>query len=46
MAYEEGELTGVEIYGRRESTGETRRVVFNLSRNPFFRTSVTAVESA
>ncbi|MFQ6144682.1 hypothetical protein ACLMNJ_16640 [Streptomyces seoulensis] len=45
VAYEEDELTGVEIYGKRESTGETKRVTFSLSRNPFFRTSVTPVES-
>ncbi|MFJ8273914.1 hypothetical protein ACIQ8G_27130 [Streptomyces sp. NPDC094154] len=45
MAYDEDELTGVEIYGKRESTGEAKRVTFSLSRNPFFRTSVTPVES-
>lgn len=43
--YEEDELTGVEIYGKRESTGETKRVVFSLARNAFFRTQVAPVES-
>ncbi|MET9735836.1 hypothetical protein ABZZ79_35995 [Streptomyces sp. NPDC006458] len=45
VGYEEGELTSVEIYGKRESTGEARRVMFSLSRNRFFRTSVTRVDS-
>ncbi|MGW3149803.1 hypothetical protein ACWDG1_35095 [Streptomyces sp. NPDC001177] len=45
VAYDEDELIGVEIYGKRESTGEARRVLFSLSRNPFFRTRVTPVES-
>jgi hypothetical protein len=44
-AYEEGELTNVEIYGKRESTGETKRVGFSLVRNPFFRTTVTPIKS-
>ncbi|MEU3282015.1 hypothetical protein [Streptomyces antibioticus] len=43
--YDGDELTEVEIYGKRESTGEARRVAFSLSRNMFFRTKVTAVES-
>ncbi|MFF2852983.1 hypothetical protein ACFVT5_42895, partial [Streptomyces sp. NPDC058001] len=43
--YEEGELTDVEIYGKRESTGETRRVMFSLTPNMFFRTKVTPVRS-
>ncbi|MGW1037293.1 hypothetical protein ACWD4Z_34505 [Streptomyces antibioticus] len=43
--YDGDELTEVEIYGKRESTGEARRVAFSLSGNMFFRTKVTAVES-
>lgn len=46
VAYEDDELTDVEIYGKRESTGETRRVTFSLTRNAFFRTTVTPVESS
>ncbi|WP_406378313.1 hypothetical protein [Streptomyces sp. NBC_01618] len=46
MSYVDDELTGVEIYGKRESTGETRRVTFSLTPNQFFRTTVTLVESA
>jgi hypothetical protein len=45
VTYDEGELTDVEIYGKRESTGETMRVGFSLARNEFFRTTVTPVES-
>ncbi|MCC9708286.1 hypothetical protein E4N62_25290 [Streptomyces sp. MNU76] len=45
VTYDEGELTDVEIYGKRESTSETKRVGFNFARNPFFRTTVTPVES-
>ena len=45
-AYEGDELTAVEIYGRRESTGEVRRVAFSLGRNMFFRTKVTPVRSS
>lgn len=45
VAYAADELTDVEIYGKRESTGETKRITFSLTRNPFFRTSVTPVES-
>ncbi|MGW2573075.1 hypothetical protein [Streptomyces sp. NPDC001537] len=45
MTYDEGELTDVEVYGKRESTGETKRVGFSLTRNPFFRTTVTPVET-
>ncbi|MGW7208494.1 hypothetical protein [Streptomyces sp. NPDC054837] len=45
-AYEGDELTAVEIYGRRESTGEVRRVAFSLARNMFFRTKVTPVRSS
>ncbi|MFF1917092.1 hypothetical protein ACFVYE_37195 [Streptomyces sp. NPDC058239] len=45
MFYVDNELTGVEIYGRRESTGETKRVMFSLTPNQFFRTTVTLVES-
>ncbi|MFH9016645.1 hypothetical protein ACH4C6_35850 [Streptomyces sp. NPDC017943] len=45
VAYDEDEVTGVEIYGKRESTGETKRVTFSLARNPFFRTSVAPVKS-
>ncbi|WP_210581899.1 hypothetical protein [Streptomyces sp. GESEQ-4] len=43
--YEDDELTAVEIYGKRESTGETKRVTFSLARNAFFRTRVTPVKS-
>jgi hypothetical protein len=46
VAYEDDELTYVEIYGKRESTGETKRVPFSLTRNAFFRTTVTLVESS
>ncbi|RPF30254.1 hypothetical protein [Streptomyces sp. TLI_185] len=46
VTYDEGELTAVEVYGQRESTGETKRVGFSLTRNPFFRTTVTPVESS
>ncbi|MEU3795977.1 hypothetical protein AB0F07_40440 [Streptomyces fructofermentans] len=46
VTYEEGELTAVEIYGKRESTGEAKRVAFSLARNVFFRTTVTPVESS
>jgi hypothetical protein len=45
VTYDEGELTAVEIYGKRESTGEAKRVTFSLARNPFFRTTVTPVKS-
>ncbi|MEU2866967.1 hypothetical protein ABZ672_53715 [Streptomyces mirabilis] len=45
VTYEGDELTGVEIYGKRESTGEVRRVVFSLSPSMFFRTKVTPVKS-
>jgi hypothetical protein len=45
VSYEDGELTAVEIYGKRESTGETKRVGFSLAANRFFRTKVTPVES-
>jgi hypothetical protein len=45
VTYEEGELTDVEIYGKRGSTGEAKRVGFSLARNPFFRTTVKPVES-
>ncbi|MET7474712.1 hypothetical protein ABZT17_10195 [Streptomyces sp. NPDC005648] len=45
VTYDEGELTDVEVYCKRKSTGETKRATFSLSRNPFFRTSVTPVES-
>lgn len=44
--YADGELTAVEILGRRESTGETRRIGFSLSPNRFFRTSVKPAKSA
>ncbi|MEU2284213.1 hypothetical protein ABZ614_20090 [Streptomyces sp. NPDC013178] len=43
--YEDDELANVEIYGKRKSTGETKRVMFSLARNMFFRTKVTPVES-
>ncbi|MFC9916321.1 hypothetical protein [Streptomyces sp. NPDC127197] len=43
--YADDELTDVEIYGKRESTGETKRVTFSLAPNMFFRTKVTPVES-
>ncbi|MCW8382465.1 hypothetical protein [Streptomyces justiciae] len=46
VAYEEGELTGVEIYGKRASTGETKRITFHLGRDMFFRTTVTRVKSS
>ncbi|MGW6144324.1 hypothetical protein [Streptomyces sp. NPDC055140] len=46
VAYEDDELTDVEIYGKRESTGETMRVTFSLTRNAFFRTAVTPVKSS
>jgi hypothetical protein len=45
VTYEGGDLIGIEVYGRRESTGETKRVTFSLARNRFFRTTVTLVES-
>ncbi|MGI5380631.1 hypothetical protein ACQEV2_41805 [Streptomyces sp. CA-251387] len=45
MTYEDDALIGVEIYGKRESTGETKRVTFGFARNVFFRTQVTPVES-
>lgn len=45
VTYDQGELTDIEIYGRRESTGEAKRVGFSLARNPFFRTKVAPVES-
>lgn len=44
-AYEGDELIDVEIYGKRESTGEVRRVTFSLTRNMFFRTKVTPVKA-
>ncbi|MCX4429404.1 hypothetical protein [Streptomyces mirabilis] len=46
VTYEDDELTDVEIYGKRESTGETKRVAFSLARNAFFRTTVTPVKSS
>ncbi|MCT9011524.1 hypothetical protein [Streptomyces rhizosphaerihabitans] len=46
VAYEDDELTDVEIYGKRESTGETKRVSFSLARNTFFRTTVTPAKSS
>ncbi|MFF7074825.1 hypothetical protein OIE43_44665 [Streptomyces pseudovenezuelae] len=46
VIYEGDELTDVEIYGKRESTGEAKRVAFSLARNAFFRTTVTPVESS
>ncbi|WP_405933712.1 hypothetical protein [Streptomyces sp. NBC_00827] len=46
VTYEGDELTGVEIYGKRESTGEAKRVAFSLARNAFFRTRVTPVKSS
>ncbi|MEU0414713.1 hypothetical protein ABZ307_44065 [Streptomyces griseorubiginosus] len=46
VSYEGDELTDVEIYGKRESTGEAKRVAFSLARNAFFRTTVTPVESS
>lgn len=45
-SYEDEELTDVEIYGRRESTGETKRVTFSLAANRFFRTTVAPVKSS
>ncbi|MEU4616612.1 hypothetical protein [Streptomyces umbrinus] len=45
VAYDDGELTDVEIYGKRESTGESKRIGFSLARNAYFRTRVTLVES-
>ncbi|MFJ8787560.1 hypothetical protein [Streptomyces sp. NPDC102476] len=45
VTYAEGELTDVEIYGKRQNTNETKRVGFSLARNTFFRTTVTPVES-
>ncbi|MER7570150.1 hypothetical protein ABTZ93_46265 [Streptomyces sp. NPDC097941] len=45
VTYTDDELTDVEIYGKRQSTNETKRVGFSLARNPFFRTTVTPVES-
>jgi hypothetical protein len=45
VTYEDDELTDVEIYGKRESTGESKRIGFSLARNAFFRTRVTLVES-
>ncbi|MFG2961420.1 hypothetical protein ACGF5O_47855 [Streptomyces sp. NPDC048291] len=42
--YEADELTAVEIYGTRSSTGETRRVRFQLDETMPFRTTVTPVE--
>lgn len=45
VTYVEGELTDVEIYGKRESTGEVRRIAFSLTANPFFRTKATLVKS-
>ncbi|MGP4049315.1 hypothetical protein [Streptomyces sp. 2A115] len=44
VIYEDDELSAVEIYGKREATGETKRITFNLARNAFFRTRVTPVE--
>ncbi|MFD7163565.1 hypothetical protein [Streptomyces violascens] len=43
VAYADRELTDIEIYGRRESTGEVRRVAFSLAEDQFFRTSVRPV---
>ncbi|MGW8729285.1 hypothetical protein ACWGNF_25050 [Streptomyces sp. NPDC055808] len=43
--YTDRELTGVEIYGKRESTNEVRRVAFSLAEDEFFRTSVKPVAS-
>ena len=45
VVYEDAELTDVEIYGKRESTGETKRITFNLIRNAFFRTTVKPVKA-
>ncbi|GGN44721.1 hypothetical protein [Streptomyces fuscichromogenes] len=42
--YEHEELTAVEIYGKRSSTGETRRVRFYLGNAMPFRTTVTPVD--
>ncbi|GGP92982.1 hypothetical protein GCM10010278_83700 [Streptomyces melanogenes] len=44
-AYQDGALTEVEIYGKRESTGESRRATFSVARNAFFRTRVTPLRS-
>ncbi|WP_158694572.1 hypothetical protein [Streptomyces canus] len=45
VTYADDELTDVEIYGKCQNTNETKRVGFSLARNPFFRTTVTPVES-
>ncbi|MFF0386797.1 hypothetical protein [Streptomyces sp. NPDC004286] len=41
---EEGELEAIEVLGKRESTGEVRRITFNVAANRFFVTTVTPVE--
>jgi hypothetical protein len=46
VVYEADELVGVEIYGRREGSGESKRVTFSLAPNAFFRTKVTRVGSS
>ncbi|MGW2292839.1 hypothetical protein [Streptomyces phaeochromogenes] len=45
VTYEDDELTNVEIYGKSESTGESKRIGFNLARNAYFRTRVTPIAS-
>ncbi|WP_329468609.1 hypothetical protein [Streptomyces sp. NBC_01431] len=46
VVYADRELTDIEIYGRRASTGEVRRVAFSLTDDELFRTNVRPVESS